>query len=163
MDSPFEAFTLMAAPAVLTNAAALLAQGTSNRFSRTLDRARFLASILDSPELDIELRALRTGQFKRAHVRAQYLLKALGCIYFALGAFALSTLVAILGLVITSAVTDYLYITPITSAVLGSFGVASLGLGCVYLVRETRLAIISISDEGDFLQKRMGQAVDLHL
>lgn len=163
MESPFEAFTLMAAPAVLTNAAALLAQGTSNRFSRTLDRARFLASILDSQDLDIELRALRTGQFNRAQIRAKYLLKALGCVYFALGSFALSTLVAILGLVITATIKDAMYITPIASAILGSFGVGSIGLGCVFLVRETRLAVISISDEGEFLQKRMGQTVDLHL
>ena len=39
-SNPFAILTLIAAPAVLTNAASLLALGTSNRFARNIDRSR---------------------------------------------------------------------------------------------------------------------------
>ena len=38
--NPFIVFTFIAAPAVLTNAAALLGLTTSNRIARAIDRAR---------------------------------------------------------------------------------------------------------------------------
>ena len=38
-DNPFTSLSLIAAPAVLTNASSVLALGTSNRFARAIDRA----------------------------------------------------------------------------------------------------------------------------
>ena len=47
MASPFAALSFIAAPAVLTNAASVLAMSTSNRFLRASDRMRQLADRLD--------------------------------------------------------------------------------------------------------------------
>jgi len=37
-DNPFASLSLIAAPAVLTNASSVLALGTSNRFARAIER-----------------------------------------------------------------------------------------------------------------------------
>jgi hypothetical protein len=41
-NSPFAALTIIGAPAILTNASALLCLGTSNRLARIVDRSRVL-------------------------------------------------------------------------------------------------------------------------
>ena len=51
-DSPFAVLTLIAAPAVFTNASSVLALGTGNRLARVVDRTRMLVKDLHGAEID---------------------------------------------------------------------------------------------------------------
>jgi len=46
-SNPFAVLSLIVAPAILTNAASVLAMSTSNRLARAVDRARELARQLE--------------------------------------------------------------------------------------------------------------------
>lgn len=162
--SPVTAFTLIAAPAVLTNAAAVLALSTSNRFSRTLDRARHLANQLATANLTDQQKALRLSQFERAQLRSVLLLKALSFFYLSLATLAIASVLSIIGVaagtVIPQNLTDA---GPWIAAWAGGAGVATLAYGCTFLVRETRLAVQSINEEAEhlrslFRQEAMGAA-----
>jgi hypothetical protein len=152
--SPLAAFTLIAAPAVLTNAVAVLALSTSNRFSRTLDRARGIAQQLDTASLSASQRDLRLSQFERAQVRSFLLLKALSSFYLSLATLAISSVISIVGTVVTAMIpARFLMSIPWIATIAGSIGVTLLAYGCTYLVRETRLAVSSISEEADHLRR----------
>ena len=98
-QNPFAALTLIAAPAVLTNASSVLALGTSNRFARAVDRQRQLSVMLEQQGdgMDAETRAMRLKQLRRAETRAVLVLRALTSFYVSLGAFAASALISIVG------------------------------------------------------------------
>src|SRR3954467_1193785 len=49
-DNPFAVLTLIAAPAVFTNASSVLSLGTGNRLARVVDRTRVLVKDLHSAE-----------------------------------------------------------------------------------------------------------------
>ncbi len=153
--SPITAFTLIAAPAVLTNAVAVLVLSTSNRFSRTLDRARNLAVQIDSTELSQSQRRLRFSQFDRAQLRSLLLLRALSAFYLSLATLAITSVISSIG--VTAGViipADFADAGPWVAAWTGGLGVATLAVGCVYLVRETRLAVYSIAEEAEHLRTR---------
>src|SRR5690349_4461384 len=97
--NPFAALTLVAAPAILTNATSALVLSTSNRFARAVDRARVVAAELEKLGRggDPALTALRMGQLSRLERRAVLLLQALRLFYLALGSFAGATLVSVAG------------------------------------------------------------------
>lgn len=151
--SPITAFTLIAAPAVLTNAAAVLALSTSNRFSRTLDRARNLATQIESGELNAQQLQLRTSQFERAQVRTFLLLRALSAIYLSLATLAITSVFSIFGVAAGAVIPpQFAEAGPWIAAWIGGIGVATLAVGCVYLVKETRIAVQSIQLEADHLR-----------
>ncbi|HWF02554.1 MAG TPA: hypothetical protein VHA06_02655, partial [Candidatus Angelobacter sp.] len=57
-DSPFAVLTLIAAPAVFTNASSLLSLGTGNRLGRVVDRTRAVVKDLHGAEIDPATRSL---------------------------------------------------------------------------------------------------------
>jgi Protein of unknown function (DUF2721) len=59
--NPFAALSLIVAPAILTNASAVLAMSTSNRLARAVDRARELLRHVESDEADDERRQYVAG------------------------------------------------------------------------------------------------------
>jgi len=152
--NPLTAFTLIAAPAVLTNAAAVLALSTSNRFSRTLDRARNLAQQLSKGDLSPAQRKLRLSQFERAQVRSFLLLRSLSAFYLALGTLAITSVLSIIGVTASAIIPENLAETgPWIASWCGCIGVALLAVGCLYLVKETRLAVESITEEAEHLRQ----------
>ena len=97
-DNPFTSLSLIAAPAVLTNASSVLALGTSNRFARAIDRARALSTLLEKEEVDADpMTIMRMHQLNRLERRALLLLHALRAFYLALGSFAASALISLIG------------------------------------------------------------------
>src|SRR5439155_11507520 len=88
-DNPLAVLTLIAAPAVFTNASSVLALGTGNRLARVVDRTRQLTNQLRDPksqnrsETEMDLR-----QINRLEQRADRLVRAMGCFYTAIGSFA---------------------------------------------------------------------------
>src|SRR5260370_7674401 len=69
-DNPFAALTLIAAPAVFTNASSLLALGTGNRLARVVDRTRYLARELHSATARDETTQLWVDHPSRLEKRA---------------------------------------------------------------------------------------------
>lgn len=150
--NPITAFTLIAAPAVLTNAAAILIMSTSNRFSRTLDRARALAHELDNGNLSRTQRGLRTSQFERAQIRTFLLLKALSSFYLSLAILAVTSVLSIVGVTVSALTNLRVSSGPWVAVWAGCIGVSILAFGCIFLLRETRLAVESITEEAQHLR-----------
>lgn len=154
-ENPFAIVTAVVAPAVLTNACSVLALGTSNRIARVVDRTRVINAELaglpaGSPAADDFNR-----QFERLRIRAQMLLKALRIIYAALGGFAASALITVLGAVLTFLATHIIFwIAGAVALTVGIFAVTALVSGCTLMVRETRLALLSISEEEALARKQ---------
>src|SRR6187402_3001817 len=87
--NPFTLLSLIAAPAVLTNAASLLVLSTSNRFARAVDRARSLsAQLASATATDDPLTPTRLRQLHRTERRSLMLVRALQNYYLSIGSFA---------------------------------------------------------------------------
>jgi hypothetical protein len=149
-ENPFAVLTLIAAPAVFTNASSVLALGTGNRLARVVDRTRFIARELHAapkPDETAEMWVIHLG---RLEDRGALLVRALKYFYSAIGAFAAASLVSILGA--SLAATNFsLPFTVIggVSFVAGSIGFVGLVVGCSLLVNETRLALRTLSEEAE--------------
>lgn len=156
-ENPFAALSLIAAPAVLTNASSLLALGTSNRFARAVDRQRQLSALLegDKDGADEQTGALRLRQLHRSERRGQLLLGALTSFYVSLGAFAAASLVSLLGAVIVPAGFGVLSAAiRVTALAIGVVGLGGLVSGCTSLVRETRITLAALREEAAFSAER---------
>src|SRR4029077_16856456 len=95
--NPFAVLTAVVAPAILTNACSVLALGTSNRLARIVDRTRVVIASVSSLAEASEDYAARIRELDRLEFRGRQLLKALRLFYAALGAFAASALIAVVG------------------------------------------------------------------
>jgi hypothetical protein len=154
-DSPFAVLTLMAAPAVFTNAASLLALGTGNRLGRVVDRTRYLTRELHNTAVEAETRRLWLSHLTRLEKRAALLVRALSFFYGAIGAFAAASLVALLGASLAASSYQLPYaLTAGISFVAGAIGFIGLSVGCVLLVNETRLALRSTYEEAELAKSQ---------
>jgi hypothetical protein len=149
-DSPFAVLTLIAAPAVFTNASSVLALGTGNRLARVVDRTRMLVKDLHGAEIDPATRTLWVSHLDRLEKRGALLVRAMSFFYSAIGCFAAASVVSILGASVVS--TQYKWpfeVIVVISFVLGTVGFLGLAVGCSLLVNETRLALRSIYEEAE--------------
>jgi hypothetical protein len=158
-DNPFTSLTLIAAPAVLTNASSVLALGTSNRFARAIDRARALSALLETETVSGDPRTImRVHHLNRTERRSLLLLHALRLFYLALGSFAAATLTSLLGAIAATSTHRLIFrLTLDAAAVTGFVGVGGLVSGCSLLVVETRLAVKSVSEEAQFVRERFAE------
>ena len=153
--NPFAAFSLIVAPAILTNASSVLAMSTSNRLARAVDRARDLARQLEAArrsrmtpgvghraEFERRLEGAvghRNANDDAAARPAELLLRARrlrvvhagGAARCGAGADWPGALVIVLEVAAVGA---------------GTIGVASLVRGSLLLVRETSIAVRVISE-----------------
>lgn len=154
-QNPFAALSLIAAPAILTNASSVLALSTSNRFLRAGERMRMIAA---------ELRELQPGeehqlllvQASRIERQALLLLTALRGAYVALGSFSAASLVSLVGAGLATSTSLILasHVTVIIGLVVGFIGAAGVVAACVNLFRATRLSLLNISEEAALIRKR---------
>ena len=107
-SNPFAVLSLIVAPAILTNAASVLAMSTSNRLARAVDRARELARQLEdtshpdpSPDEESRESARRLHELSATEDRAVLLMRVLQSFYISLGGFAVAVLSSLLGAVIS--------------------------------------------------------------
>jgi|SRR5436190_622111 len=153
-DTPFAALTVIAAPAILTNASSVLALGTGNRIARVVDRTRFLTRELSDP-LDDLRREVYWNQLEVLQVRAQLLLRALRWFYTSLGAFAASALIAVIGSVVAAYQGVHIAeVFAISGLLVGTLGVTGLVTGCTLMIHETRLAVRHLTEEARLFNKR---------
>jgi hypothetical protein len=149
-DNPFAILTLIAAPAVFTNASSVLALGTGNRLARVVDRTRHLAKEFHEVKPDAATKEMWVRHMGRLEKRGSLLVRAMSFFYGSIGAFAAASLVSILGasLISTEYKLPFEAIVAI-SFVAGTVGFAGLVVGCLFLVNETRLALRSIYEEAE--------------
>ena len=154
--NPFTVLTLIAAPAVLTNASSVLALGTSNRFARAIDRARALSAQLEKEAVTGDpMTLLRVHQLNRTERRSLMLLQALRAFYFALGSFAAAALVSLIGASVAASEHALLYRGALLLALAtGVVGVSGLVIGCSLLVGETQLAVKNVHEEAKLVRER---------
>jgi hypothetical protein len=144
--NPFAALSLIVAPAILTNASAVLAMSTSNRLARAVDRARELLRHAEAEAAEDE-RSRYLRDLGVTQDRAVMLLRVLRSFYVALAGFALATLLSLIGAASASAA-PVLFVTTVELLGLGAgvVGVSALMHGAVVLVRETRMAVAHLQD-----------------
>jgi hypothetical protein len=154
VQNPFALLSLIAAPAVLTNSASVLALSTSNRFLRASERLRSLAAKYEEA-MPAEPRELLVRQLRRVERQASMLLRGLRSAYVAIGSFVSASLISILGAGVAASAYHNLF---------PWFAGLALGAGCVgaggmvwasvNLLGATRLAMLNMSDEAEFVYAR---------
>ena len=148
MPTGLEILSAMITPAVLISASGTLVLSTSVRLSRVVDRVRTLAETLEeifnAPQDDIvdARRAEIEGQIHLQTVRGSLIQRALTSFYVALCVFV--------GTTISTAIAAFVRGVSWMPTALGIFGRLMMFYGCVLLVRETRLALVSIDREMEF-------------
>jgi hypothetical protein len=150
--NPFAVLTLIAAPAIFTNASSILALGTANRLARAVDRVRALGLRLSSETLSNDEKEIYAAQLRGMEVRTRLLLSAMRWFYAAVGAFAAASLVSLLGAGL--AYTDYRHAVVFSIGAglfAGSIGFCGLVVGGALLVRETRMAVTALREEMQFM------------
>jgi hypothetical protein len=153
-QNPFAVLSLIAAPAILTNASSVLALSTSNRFLRAGERMRALAAQLQTLSVGREHKLL-VVQVGRVERQALLLLTALRGAYVALGSFAAASLVSIVGAGLSA--TNYLLASHLTVAIallIGFIGAGGLVIACTHLFRATRLSLLNISEEAALIRQK---------
>ena len=149
--NPFAALTTVV---VLTSASSTLCLGTNSRLGRVADRTRVVAAQLARLVADEENRALYQCQLQALEVRWTLLLRALRSFYMSLGSFAAATLISLVGSILAVSALHVAFMAIAFLALLsGTVGVAGLVVGCIVMVKETRLAIRSLAEEAQLSQE----------
>jgi hypothetical protein len=152
-ENPFAILTFIAAPAILTNAASVLAMSTINRMLRTRERMHQMfkesenAAVAGNPQF--------IAQVERAERQGILLLSALHWIYVAIGSFAAASLVTLIGAG-AGQLGNNLLMRIIVSAglLLGLSGIGGLIGGCVHLFKATQLSLVNIREEAEMIRAR---------
>ena len=159
-SNPFIMLTFIVAPAVLTNACALLAMSTSNRFARAIDMAKEIARQIDSGDDMNPSRLDRlVNEFTTAETRGLLLLKAMRCFYLSLSCFALIALVSLLGSVsamLKSQAVETLFLSFVL--LLGVVAVGGIVFGIFLLIREIRIVMTVMHRRISEIRQNIGTA-----
>jgi hypothetical protein len=154
-QNPFALLSLIAAPAVLTNAASVLALSTSNRFLRASERMRALSVRTEDRTLSHEIRALLLRQANRTEKQAVLLLKGLRAAYVALGSFASASLISILGAAMAGSALHFgFHLLSALALGVGFIGAGGLVTACLKLLQATRLSMLNMSEEAALIRAR---------
>lgn len=147
-SDPFSILTIVVAPAVLTNASTVSALGTNNRLARVADRTHAVSALVAKLDTSSPDREQLASQLPALQTRAELLLRALRFFYLGLGLFASSALVAIAGSIALSFGPNSLFrVAVLLDVLLGAVAVAALVGGCVFMIRETQLAVKGLAYE----------------
>jgi hypothetical protein len=152
--NPFAVLSLIVAPAIMTNASTVLAMSTGNRLARAVDWARKQSQELEDGVPDAHL-PQHLKELSSALQRALLLLRALRALYVALGGFAVSALVSLIGAVFvpigqTAVVTG----CEVAGVLAGLVAVAALVRGASLLFGETRIAVQILEERAEHLQRQ---------
>ncbi|MGI9537947.1 MAG: DUF2721 domain-containing protein, partial [Desulfocapsaceae bacterium] len=143
-SNPFVILTFIVAPAILTNAAALMVLSTSNRFARAVDRGRDLSRQLEVARKDNNpsLVDRLSSELLLTEQRAVLLLRAISSFYFSLGGFAFGVLFSLVGAGLANininAINDIFVISAVVAVFLA---VGGLVIGSILLVYETKITV----------------------
>ena len=157
-ESPFAVLTAVVAPALLTNSSTVLVLGLGNRIARVVDRTRAVAVVMASAGEGSALYPLLQHQASLLKKRTTDLSRALRLGYAAVGGFAAEALIAVLGGVLV----HYELLIPARVAAMAAlaigFGsVGALVFACVYMVRETAMALDNLAEEAQTVMLEAAQ------
>jgi hypothetical protein len=156
-QNPFAVLSLVAAPALLTNATSVLALSTVNRILRSGDRMRALGEQLEAKDNSEVKRTFLLAQVNRVERQALLLLHGLHAIYVALGCFASASLISILGASFAQSSTHFLFVLMVgLGLAVGFVGAAGLVWGSTKLLQATRISLQNISEEAALIRRREG-------
>jgi len=131
------------------------ALSTSNRLARAIDRARSLTANLERPQAANDPFAeFRFREVGLSEQRALLLIRALRYFYGALGGFAASAFVSLVGA--AAGVADAARVDRVAAIVGVGTGLAAVGglvIGCFVLLRETKIAVEAVSEESALLRE----------
>ncbi len=146
-SNPFLMLTFIVAPAILTNASALMVLSTTNRFARAIDRGRELSRQIEDVDKNAPVVDRLDSELKVTEKRAVYLLKATRGFYASLGGFAFAALISLLGSAMVSIQVHALDRVLAFAAVVSMFiAVGGLISGSILLFYETRLVVNILQD-----------------
>ena len=152
-QNPFAILTFIAAPAILTNAASVLAMSTINRMLRTRERMHQLFK--ESENVVVATNPQFIAQVSRAEQQGLLLLTALHWIYVAIGSFAAASLVTLIGAGVGQLGNNFLMrIIVGAGLLLGVSGIGGLIGGCVNLFKATQLSLVNIREEAELIRAR---------
>ncbi len=152
-SNPFALLSLVGAPAVLTNAASVLALSTSNRFLRTSERMRGFAAEIEKAKASPDTRALLLKQIDRTQEQATLLLGALRGAYIAAGGFTAATLISILGAAVAPHSPRLDAGIAVVALGVGMIGAGALVLACKRLLTATRSSLVNMSEEAAYVRQ----------
>jgi hypothetical protein len=153
-QNPFTLLSLIGAPAVLTNAASVLALSTSNRFLRASERMRALSEAASRGGGPAARGKQLVLQASRTERQALLLLRALRAAYLALGAFACASLISVLGAGLASSpLKAGFHVLVALALAVGFFGAGGLVWACANLMRATRLSMLNMSEEAQLIRE----------
>ena len=146
--NPFVILTFIVAPAILTNASALMVMSTSNRFARAVDRSReLLRQIEEARRQNNPATERMDNEILVTERRAVLLLHAIRSFYFSLGCFAFAVFVSLLGAgMISMGLEDFNHALAVTAVLSVFTAVSGLIFGSVLLFFETRMVVHIIQD-----------------
>lgn len=157
-ENPFAVLTAVVAPAVLTNACSVLTLSTGNRLARVVDRSRVLTAELAALSSGAPEYQILVNQLERLQLRAQMLIRAMRNFYASLGSFASTALISIIGSALALYNQSFAFHAAAALGLLaGIYGVSGLVLGCATMIRETRLAVRSITEDAELVRARFSQ------
>jgi hypothetical protein len=160
-ENAFTLLTLIAGPAVLTNACSVLALSTGNRYGRAFDRAREIGLELEhAPPQGQDGSRLRL--LERLIERATMLLRAQTAFFAAIALFVLSAVVSLVGAAVSQEIrAAWAPVLPMLVLFVGLLATAFVIKGCALTVRETRLALVNLREEHELLARRAVTTDDL--
>jgi hypothetical protein len=153
-ENAFTLLTLIAGPAVLTNACSILALNTGNRYGRAFDRAREVGRELERAPPPDPAAGSRLRLLERLIVRATLLLRAQTAFFAAIGLFVLSAVVSLVGAALSQEVRTWAPVVLVLVLGVGLLGTGCVVQGCALTVRETRLALVNLREEHGLLAGR---------
>jgi hypothetical protein len=156
--NPFVVLTVISAPAVLTNASCVLLFGTGNRYGRAVDRMHELSRQVDElGEIKTDEEQFRVSQLQAAERRSLLIVRALTCFYSSVAAFVLTTLVTLLGAILSTISPDQAAtrISYWVGGVTGICGAGGLVAGSLLLVRETRESFVVLRAENRIITGKL--------
>jgi len=141
-SNPFMMLTFIAAPALLTNSCALLAMSTSNRVARAVDRAKEVSRQIESDSKNSSDIKRLSHELTKTEERGLLLMKSLRSIYWSLGAFALVTLVSLIGAALSTVIPSGIgFVMLCFMVIIGSMGVCWLIYTSILLLHETQIVV----------------------
>jgi hypothetical protein len=149
-NNPFDALSIVVAPAILTSASSVLCLGTANRLARVVDRTRVVSAQLAHLAANAETIEKSRCQLEELRVRWNLVLRALICFYMSIGSFAAAALISLIGSSFTAIAMRLPFnFMAILGLLSGTVGVGGLVFGCTVMVQETRLAIQNLAEEAE--------------
>jgi threonine/homoserine/homoserine lactone efflux protein len=151
LNSTIEFLTAMVTPTLLISATGSLVLSTSTRLGRVVDRTRELErrlseliTITDKDTLPLYDERVETVVYllDKVTTRSRILQRAMGAFYYGLGFFILTT--------VTIAIAALFSVYPWVPIPVGVIGIFFLFYGSVLMLRETRMATLTINAEMDF-------------